>query len=260
MKKILIPTDFSENAWNALTFALALFANEKCDFLLFHVNPIVYSGAENSVIVPQHMLKESVIKESQKKLTSLLGRIEKKFCNKNHNFKSLAVYDFFIDAIKLQLAESEVDLIVMGTKGATGLRKVTLGSNTGHVITKIKYPLLAVPENAQFNGLKQILFPTDYHTGIDINVLDDLKSIMSLNNSNLKIVHMVSKESKLSRGYRFYVRGGHTNPYRNGTNRHDCNGGKKPKFHSKNIVQAFGGANQLPDKYPISRASRIVTV
>ncbi len=196
MMKILIPTDFSDNAWNALTFATALFAKEKCEFLLFHVNPIVYTGAENSVIVPHHILKETVIKESQGKLNSWIGKIEKKYTNNNHTFKTKAVYDFFVDAIKFQLTESEADLIVMGTKGATGLKKVTIGSNTGHVITKIKCPLLAVPEDANFDGLKQIMFPTDYHTGIDIKVLDNLKTIMELHNSSLRIVHMVSKEDE----------------------------------------------------------------
>lgn len=196
MMKILIPTDFSDNAWNALLFATALFANEECEFLLFHVNPIVYTGAENSVVVPHHILKETVIKESHGKLNTWIGRIEKKCFNQNHNFKTKAVYDFFVDAIKLQLTESGSDLIVMGTKGATGLKKVTIGSNTGHVITKIKCPLLAVPEDAKFDGLKQIMFPTDYHTGIDIKVLDHLKTIMELHNSSLKIVHMVSKEDE----------------------------------------------------------------
>ncbi|MGY8916036.1 MAG: universal stress protein [Flavobacteriales bacterium] len=196
MKKILIPTDFSENAWNALTFALALYAKEKCHFLLLHINPIVHTGAENSVIMPHHLLKETVIEKSREKLKYWTQKIEKASPNKNHIFESLSVYDFFVDAIKLQLEESEVDLIVMGTKGATGLKKVTIGSNTGHVITKIKCPLLAVPENARFNGLKEIMFPTDYHTGIDVNVLDNLKTIMALNNSSLKIVHMVSKEEE----------------------------------------------------------------
>ncbi|ALM09140.1 universal stress protein [Sediminicola sp. YIK13] len=196
MKKILIPTDFSENAWNALTFGLALFAKEKCHFLLLHINPIVYTGAENAIIMPHHLLKETVIEKSREKLKSWTQKIEKASANKNHIFESLAVYDFFVDAIKLQLEKSEVDLIVMGTKGATGLKKVTIGSNTGHVITKIKCPLLAVPENAKFNGLKEIMFPTDYHTGIDINVLEDLKAIMALHNSSLKIVHMVSREDE----------------------------------------------------------------
>ncbi|MFT4832039.1 MAG: nucleotide-binding universal stress UspA family protein [Psychroserpens sp.] len=197
MNKILIPTDFSENAWNALTFATALFANEKCHFLLFHVNPIVYTGAENSVIVPHHMLKETVIKASQEKLISWKDKIKKHSTNHNHDFETLTVYDFFVDAIKFQLSETEADLIVMGTKGAKGLKKVTIGSNTGHVITKIKCPLLAVPENAHFKGLEQIMFPTDYHTGIEIGVLDNLKEIMDLNNSSLTIVHMVSKEGEL---------------------------------------------------------------
>lgn len=200
MKKILIPTDFSENAWNALTFALALFANERCHFHLLHINPIVYTGAENTVIMPHHLLKETILEKSQEKLKSWTYKIEKISRNKNHIFENIVLYDFFVDGIKLQLEKSEIDLIVMGTKGATGLKKVTIGSNTGHVITKIKCPLLAVPENAQFKGLKEIMFPTDYHTGIDINVLDTLKAIMSLHNSSLKIVHMVSKEQeKLSK-------------------------------------------------------------
>ncbi|MEB8328873.1 universal stress protein [Flavobacteriaceae bacterium KMM 6897] len=197
MKKILIPTDFSENAWNALIFATALYANEKCHFLLFHINPIVHIGAENSVNVPRPILKETLIKASQERLISWKDKIKKQAANQNHNFETLAVYDFFVDAIKFQLSQTQVDIIVMGTKGATSLKKVTIGSNTGHIITKIKCPLLAVPENAHFKSLKQIMFPTDYHTGIDISVLDNLKEIMDLNNSSLTIIHMVYKEEEL---------------------------------------------------------------
>lgn len=196
MKIIMIPTDFSENAWNALTFATALYANKKCRFILFHINPIVHTGGKNSVNVPRPVLKETVIKLSQEKLVSWKDKIKNLVVNHNHNFETLAVYDFFVDAIKFQLSETKVDLIVMGTKGAKSFKKVTIGSNTGHVITKIKHPILVVPENAHFKGLKQIMFPTDYHTGIAISVLDNLKELMDLNNSSLTIVHMVSRDDE----------------------------------------------------------------
>lgn len=49
----------------------------------------------------------------------------------------------------------------METKGARGIKAVSMGSNTGNVITKVKHPVLAVPENAEYHRPKEIAFPTD---------------------------------------------------------------------------------------------------
>ena len=199
MFHILVPTDFSKNAWNALKYGLRLFENLNCTFYLLHVNPIpTYSGAGTSVKGFSKMAKESVLRESKESLDLLLLRIEKISANAKHSFVTIALYDFFVDSIKREVETKKMDLIIMGTKGSSGLKEVTVGSNTGDVITKVKCPLLAVPENAEFKKPKEICFPTDYYLRYDLKVLNTLIEMSRMHKSVLRVLHISKKGEELS--------------------------------------------------------------
>lgn len=200
MQQILIPTDFSDNAWNALKYALKLFNESKCTFYILHVNPIPpYSGAGTAVHSAAENFKEEILRESKEDLQNLLGRIKEELpSNSKHSFVPIALYDYFVDAVKRESMSKKIDLIIMGTKGASGLKKVTIGSNTGDVITKVKYPLLAIPEEAKFNEIREIAFPTDYQIGFDVKVLDTLIKMAVMNNAELRILHISKRGDKLS--------------------------------------------------------------
>ncbi|WP_149277007.1 universal stress protein [Pareuzebyella sediminis] len=199
MQQILIPTDFSENAWNAIKYGLELLKENRCTFYLLHVNPIPsYSGAGTSVKAASENFKDTLLKGSRKQIEELIVKIKALPFNTEHTFVALAIYDYFTDAVKRELETKKIDLIIMGTKGASGLKKVTVGSNTGDVITKIKHPLLAVPENAQYSSPKQIAFATDYHIGYDINVLNTLLKMAALKDATIQILHLCKNGENLT--------------------------------------------------------------
>ena len=199
MQRILIPTDFSNNSWNAIKYCMELFKDVKCTFFLLHVHPIPpYSGAASSVRASTAVLKESMIKESKVQLKKLLKRIKDFSDNVNHSFNSTVIYDYFVESVKREVENKKIDMIVMGTKGASGLKRVTIGSNAGDVITKVKCHLLAVPENAVYKIPREIAFPTDYHLANDIKVLDTLISMVRMNDATLRIVHISKKGEDLS--------------------------------------------------------------
>jgi len=199
MQRILIPTDFSENSRNAINYGLELFKKTKCIFHIIHINPIPpYSAAGSSVKGTSILLRDTVLTESKKDLKKLLNYIEKHHKNELHSYVSMAKYDFFVDSIKRAVEDKKIDLIIMGTKGATGLKKVSMGSNTGDVITRVKCPLLAVPENSTYRTPKEIAFPTDFHIAYDIKVLDNLVEMATMNNSILRVVHISKKGEMLS--------------------------------------------------------------
>jgi nucleotide-binding universal stress UspA family protein len=196
MKRILIPTDFSENSWNAIMYGMELFKKEPCTFYLLNISPIPpYSGSGSSVKV---MIKDKVLEDTKISLQELLEKIESTTNNKLFKFVTLATYDFFVDGIKREVKDKKIDLIIMGTKGATGLKRATMGSNTGDVITKVQCPVLAVPENAHYKIPKEIAFPTDYETGYDLKVLNSLMNMAQLNDSTVRIVHISKKGEELS--------------------------------------------------------------
>ncbi len=200
MKNILIPTDFSDNAFNALEYGLAMFKKVRCNFYLLHINPITeYSGGEAARYISTAILADTLLKESNEKLAGLLKQISHMPLNPKHEFRTLASYDFFTDRIRKEVNEKKIDLIIMGTKGASGLKAVSIGSNTGNVITKVPCPVLAVPENAKYTRPEEIAFPTDYDLGYDIRVLDNLKEVALLNKAAVRFLYISKIREELSR-------------------------------------------------------------
>jgi nucleotide-binding universal stress UspA family protein len=199
MLHILVPTDFSRNSWNAIKYGLELYKDRNCTFYLLHIHPIPpYSGAGSSVKASLGLMEETILKKSKESLAQLVVRINDLSLSAKHSFVTIARYDFFVDSIKKEVEEKKINFIIMGTKGASGIKKVTMGSNTGDVITKVKCPLLAVPENSIFKIPEEIAFPTDYHLGYDLKVLDVLVEMVTMNNSVLRVLHISKKGERLS--------------------------------------------------------------
>lgn len=199
MMHILVPTDFSQNSWNALKYGIQLYKDIECTFHLHHINPIpAYSAAGTSVKVSSKMATTSVLSSSKVSFDQLLMQVDKIASKTKHTFETITSHNFFVESIKRQVENRKIDLIIMGTKGASGLKEATMGSNTGDVLTKVKCPLLAVPENAVFKIPKEIAFPTDYHLSYDLKVLDTLFAMVNLYKSSLRVLHISKKGERLS--------------------------------------------------------------
>ncbi|SEQ35335.1 Nucleotide-binding universal stress protein, UspA family [Hyunsoonleella jejuensis] len=199
MKNILLPTDFSENSWNAITYAIDFFANENCNFYLMHVNrfdDVMIN--ESPYIAPEETIEVVYTKPAKLQLRKLLKRIAQRFSqNKQHKFYTISAFGFFIESIRKHVEDKNIDCVVMGTKGASGLKKI-MGSNTGDVITKVKCTTLAVPESAKFTKLKEIAFPTDFLLAYETQILRPLSEIIETNNSALRILHIKKKNAQLN--------------------------------------------------------------
>lgn len=201
MKNILIPTDFSENSWNAVKYALEFFKDTKCDFYLLHVTLIYNYASSESPIMPLpaiEVIDKTILKQAKTQLKKLLKKINLLPPNPKHHFYTLNNYDYFIDAVKAHVAEKNIDLIIMGTKGASGLKKMMIGSNTGDLITRVKCPVLIVPENALFKEVQEIAFPTDFHLFYPTKILNDILEFVKMHNSTLRIVHISSKDDEFT--------------------------------------------------------------
>ncbi|WP_281541241.1 universal stress protein [Maribacter aestuarii] len=200
MKNILIPTDFSENAWNAITYGISFYEKTQCIFYLVNVHPVTaHSGGEATMFVAPEILEESILSENKEKMNKLLQRIERLPVNPKHTFQTEVLYGFFTDYIKEEVKSKDIGLIIMGTKGATGLKAISMGSNTGNVITKVPCAVLAVPENAVFSRPKEVGFPTDYILGYGTKVMENIKELVMLYKSALRVLYVTSKDVNLTR-------------------------------------------------------------
>ncbi|WP_372746584.1 universal stress protein [Lutibacter sp.] len=199
MKNILLPTDFSDNSWNAINYAIQFYKNTPCNFYILHVTLMpTYIGGEIPIFPSTNILETTVLKQAKIELTKLLKKIKKTDKNPDHHFFSISKYDFFIDAVKTQIEEKNIDLIIMGTKGATGFNEVVVGTNTGDLITKIKCPVLIIPEKSTFSPPKEIAFPTDFHNFYQPFILNNISEFAEMYNSSVRLVHVAKKDEVLT--------------------------------------------------------------
>lgn len=195
MKKILLPTDFSDNAWNAIQYALQLFKDQKCTFFLLNTyTPLIYDVEYMNVGAAKSGLIDSMKEVSKRGLDKTLKKIENQFKNPNHTFSTISSFNTLIHEIDELQDVKMMDFIVMGTQGATGLAEVLFGTNTVHVLKNAKCPVLIIPENFYFETPKQIAFPTDFTHFYEEELLP-LKQIANLYNSKIRIVHVNEKKN-----------------------------------------------------------------
>ena len=174
---ILVPTDFSNSSLNALQYAFAL--AEKIESAI----TILYVGEKDGVA---DKLKK-LTKESPIKLRTIFksGRAAKTIINYAN--------------------QSETDLIVMGTKGASGMKKLVLGSNTVNVLEKTSIPVLVVPEQAEYKSLRMndnrnnIVLASDFGVTANEDALDLVKQIATLFDANeIRLLGVRPKNTKLN--------------------------------------------------------------
>lgn len=189
MKRILIPTDFSENAQKAIDYALTLFDNQDTCFTLLNTFYIPYSvpdvsfSANDISYENSKVLFEKERKRIGKDFPLLKAKIETKF--------SIG------DVVGVVAAEEEnFDLVVMGTKGASGLTEVFIGSRTASMVKTVSIPVLVVPMEASIKRPKQILFATDdtfINREVDIELL---KNIAIKNSSKVDAIYVSENDEE----------------------------------------------------------------
>ncbi|MFT4832045.1 MAG: nucleotide-binding universal stress UspA family protein [Psychroserpens sp.] len=163
MKTILIPTDFSANALNAISYAVKFFKYQRCDMYLMHAYADeVYSNSGDLPTSDFGVFKDEIKKKVDGALEKLLEKTNEISPNPRHQYKSLSVFGSLIDSANDFVDEMNIDIVVMGTKGETNDQKLTFGSHTLQVLKYVQCPVLAIPENYEYIKPKKILFPTDY--------------------------------------------------------------------------------------------------
>jgi len=163
MKQIVLLTDFSENSFQAILYAMSFFESEEVNFNLLHIKDsrgLMLDDLMTST--PGENMQSALLGNSRKKLGELLERVNNLNTNVNHQFRAEYLFDPFFDAINKYCEKEQVEVLVMGTTGATGAKQVLLGSTAAKVINKIDIPILAIPEGSVFIPIEKVLFSVDY--------------------------------------------------------------------------------------------------
>ena len=199
MMNILIPTDFSENAQNAIAYALAYFSDVAVNFYILHVSHTHTSTKEEEQeLFSDFDTEMQTVQSTSATLREEIRKYQIRSQNPAHSFFPLHENLNLVEAIRKNVIEKEIDYILMGTKGTTKINGGEMGSNTCDVITKVKCPILVIPENAKFNGIKNIAFLTDYNCIYRNKIITRLSETLDLHRSPLRVLHIKAQNTGLT--------------------------------------------------------------
>jgi|SRR5882724_3278137 len=190
MKTFIVPTDFSDTSKNAARFA-AQVADKVRDsqVILYHVFDGIEAGTDGSVLFNDH--------EGRKKIMELgleSVKIDMLGIAPDIKVSVLAEEDTSLVKGLEKLARREkADLIIMGITGATRLAQIFIGSNTLSMVNKNICPVMIVPPDASFTGIKNVMFTSDFKDVQNTTPAKSLRAVLDIFKPSLHIVNVDSE-------------------------------------------------------------------
>lgn len=170
MKSILVPTDFSKTSVNALEVAFDIAKRAGAEVKLLHVveeattESYSVSGQGPPDSLEERMYTIEMIKKARKQLEKIVL---------DPRFKAVKVDGLIrvgnpFHGMRTIIAESKVDLVVMGTHGQTDLKSMLIGSNTERVVRHAKCPVLSIHKKPTNLNFKDIVYATGMHKNEEV--------------------------------------------------------------------------------------------
>lgn len=188
--KILVPTDFSELSKVAVLYAMRLAKKLKADVILLTVINIHSSSAS---AINWEKLEDELIHLANQDAEKLIREVSAKVKGNLQITFRYVTGSAVDDAVEAFAVKHGVDLVIMGTRGASGLRKVLMGSNATAVINKSSVPVIAVPGATEFRQVKKIVYASDMR-----NINDEIRTITlfaSFFNATVQVLHVMKEDS-----------------------------------------------------------------
>ncbi|HEY4655044.1 MAG TPA: universal stress protein [Cyclobacteriaceae bacterium] len=160
MVNILVPTDFSDLSRVALNYAVKVANKLNGTLTLLHVVTVI-QPTRASMRLRLEALEEELLRCAKEDMEMLIAELAGKLKTTKPLEYKIVQGSSFNATVKIEAKKLRSGLIVIGTRGANGLKKVVLGSNTASLIEISHIPVLVVPELAEFTSLKNLVYATD---------------------------------------------------------------------------------------------------
>jgi nucleotide-binding universal stress UspA family protein len=185
MKKILVPCDFSKPAINAYRFALDIAAKANGTVHLLHV--IELPVLHDSLLMPVLNFEQELLKELKEKAESEFKKITEKYALEEVKVFLKVIYGAPSKMILQHAKDESIDLIVMGSHGANGLRELFFGSNAEKIVRNSPVPVLVLKH--YYKGhVKNIVFPNDLETENQEGLIAKVKALQNFFKAHLHLV------------------------------------------------------------------------
>ncbi len=186
MKKILVPCDFSEPAIEAFRFALDVAAQSNGSVHLFYVaEPQVLSDPVTMSMDIEQQFLNDILANSEKEFKKITSKYSRKgvvvATGVEFGIPSRKILDYIID--------NSIDLVVMGSHGATGLREIFIGSNAEKIVRKASVPVLVL-KNYVKGPIKNIVFPNTFESENIHELMTKIKALQDFFDAQLHLVRI----------------------------------------------------------------------
>ncbi len=195
MKKILVPTDFSEQAGYALDFAYQIALKSTAEIILINVVDYpglssVWGGGMNVIggaEPPLDNLDESFINNLLNRSKDEIRAMAQRLDPGSVKIKQVVEVGNPYFVITEKIEQENVNLVIMGTKGATGLEEVLIGSNTERVVRHAKCPVITIKKKRDYTKIHNIAFASNFE-GDQAHVVEELFKLQDIFKAKLHLV------------------------------------------------------------------------
>jgi nucleotide-binding universal stress UspA family protein len=194
IKRILIPVDFSECSENAVRYGLAVGILARAEITLLHAVTLPMQNAD-FLSNPLASMEESADQRLEQMAAEIAVWLGKETLP-SINLKTKVQVGFTGELVLGFANEWEADMIVMGTHGAGRLEGFLLGSNTTHIIEKATCSVLAIPDEAEFTGIKNIVFASDMG-GLDRELVAKISDFARLFDAGIDVLTVFTSGSEI---------------------------------------------------------------
>jgi nucleotide-binding universal stress UspA family protein len=159
MKRILVPCDFSDPAAQAFKFAVEIALKSRGE--IFLLNVVEVPVMHETVLMPTLYFEQSLMNEMKATADKKFQKMKDKWGSEGITVSTHVEFGVTITSIRQFIEEKKIDLVVMGTHGASGAREFLIGSNTEKIVRTSLVPVMAIKKSTKLSNVKNIVFPND---------------------------------------------------------------------------------------------------
>jgi nucleotide-binding universal stress UspA family protein len=189
MKKLLVPTDFSDTSKNAALFAAQMAADiQNAKIILIHVSDKITGGSDGSPLTEDDDDRRVILSQALGQLKDeLLAQVQAPIEFVMEKGSSL------VETLTRYVRHQSIDMVIMGITGATRLEQIFMGSNTLDMAKEGVCPVLIIPPDAKYRKIKNVVLASDFKE-VDTTIpVAPLKATLDLFKPALHIVNVDSE-------------------------------------------------------------------
>ncbi|WP_339924296.1 universal stress protein [uncultured Cyclobacterium sp.] len=197
MKSILVPYDFSEEAEYAFELAQELATKAACKLKLIHIIEIPTSQNFNTmgeVSMGENFIDKIYMVDVVNKRKEQFKKLEETHSGKAYKFSTNLSFGNPYAGISGEITEIGASLVIMGSKGSSGLEEILIGSNTEKVVRHSACPVITVKGPVSSTSIKKIVFASDFSENSK-KVIKKLKTLQDLLGAEIRLVKINTPNS-----------------------------------------------------------------